>query len=557
MNKFVIIITVLACFVSANAQSGGPIKFDVPAIKFGENQSFDVLSYEALSDGKYSIFYSQELAAAVKGEKEFFHPGGQGAHTEPKFGKYIPYSERILLLTRQTIDAKGASNTDFWVLALRELSTDDVFTMFFPPNFTHPIISDKIPIKNSLKHMEQLKDLTPREFEALTLLGKQKYNFYEYPVASTKYRQSTLKEDFKQLGLEFKQLKAMLGKGDLPKDEKLMYKREVVEKTRFAVMKSKEVNDSFDLKIYVSNSDDSKYELQKSKKYGGSVIPNTTSLVLNSDLKVSAAFGYLTHKFKDDKKEDQSKILALGIDDNGESQFWDVYAGKNKLSSFVPKISWIDEDGIIVMSDNSEKVFKPYNQLHLLKRDGTSKILYPLSEQEINSEKTEIIKAVEESKDMNAFGGSSFSSGMGQSIKIPLIINKVNGSQYLTFQNEKTTTSNNVHTTTFEDLTTYRIDDQKKLTKVSTVTVEKSAKKVNVLPLAKYADNEVYILEFSAKMKLIFNKEKFSLEPLDSKTMRTVPMMSKEYISYSDAGSMILTKTIIGNGYSVEFYPNK
>jgi hypothetical protein len=561
MNKFTLLLSILFTIMISYGQA---IKFDVPSIKFGENQSFNVLSYEALADGKYSIFYAQELSAGVKGEKEFFHPNNVGAFTEPKNGKYIPYSERVLLLTRQTIDAKGASNTDFWVLALRELSTDDQFTMFFPPNFAHPIISDKIPIKNSLKHMEQLKDLTAREYEALTLLGKEKYSFYDYPTAKVSYRRSTFNEDWKQLGLELKQLKAMLGKGDLPKDEKLMFKREIVEKTRFAVMRSKEVNDSFDLKLYLSNSDDSKYELQESKKYSGSVMPNTDILVRNSNLEVSAAFGYLLHKFKDEKGEDQSKMLAIGIDDNGESQFWDVYAGKNKLSSFVPKQSWINEDGIYVLSDNAEKVFKPYNQLHLLKRDGTAKLLYPLSEQEVNSEKTESLTTIpEEPKSTNAFGhSSSFSGSSGgySSVgakKNPLIINKVNGTQYLTYQNENTTTANNVHTTTFGELVTYRIDDQQKLTTISHVTVEPSSKLVNVIPLAKYKDSQVYILEFGSKMKLVFNKEKFELVPLDSKTMRTVPMISREYISYSDAGAMLLTKTIIGNGYSVEFYPSK
>ena len=81
-------------------------------------------------------------------------------------------------------------------------------------------------------------------------------------------------------------------------------------------------------------------------------------------------------------KKAPSTIVVMGIDQVGEPHFWDINSGKNGLNSFTPTFSYIGDEGIYVVSQNRDKIFKPFYQHHLLRLDGTTETL-PFSSIEI------------------------------------------------------------------------------------------------------------------------------------------------------------------------------
>jgi len=195
------------------------IKMEVPAIAMGEMQDFKVITYEPISAEKYTILYLQELPASIIGEREFKKDNQLGAYIDADLKNFVNRSNRVIILVRQTFGKTVDPVTDFWVVALRELQSDMKYTMFYPPNFVHPIIKNGVEINYSLKNLDQIKGLTEHEFEALTQVGKSMYGFYTYTERSYSSKRTDILDDIKSLKSGFKSL-AAIGKGDIPGNEK-------------------------------------------------------------------------------------------------------------------------------------------------------------------------------------------------------------------------------------------------------------------------------------------------------------------------------------------------
>src|ERR1043165_6380453 len=226
MKKF--LLPVLVLFAAALFAQNDALKIDVPAIALGEKQNFQAISFEALGPDKFSILYAQELPASIVGEREFRSDKFDGAYLDQQFRQFIPHSSQALLLVRQTLNAAGEATTSFWVVALRGLESDVKYTMYFTKDFVHPIIKDAIPVTNSLQNLDQVNGLSAREFAALTEMAKRTYNFYEYRTPPAIAHEPTLLENIQLLKSGFKELKSVLGKGDSAKQEKFLFKRELL-----------------------------------------------------------------------------------------------------------------------------------------------------------------------------------------------------------------------------------------------------------------------------------------------------------------------------------------
>lgn len=555
MKKILLSILVL-CALSSFAQEKKPLQLEVPEIALGENQNYQVLSYEALSADEFAIMYMQELPATVMSELEYKNPTSEGAYKEKAVGglkDFVPHSNRVLFLVRQTFDKTGASATKFWVVALRELQSSVAYQMIYPQSFVHPIIADGVPVTYSLKNIDQLPGLSEREFAALVAVGKQKYGFYEYPSVTYRSSYSTLADDLKIMKSGFKELGAMLGAGKsaLPKGENLMFKREVIDNIRLAATKVSE-KESVELKLYLSQSSDSEYDLLASKTYEGKTNPMFASaLVYDHSLNVAGAFGWSVLKPLD--KNEASTIVVMGIDQVGEPHFWDVQSGKNGLNSFTPTFSYTGPEGIYVVSQNRDKIFKPFYQHHLLRLDGTTETLFPTSEAEVGSEKSEYLKT-EQAASPASTGYQPATTGTTK-VDVPVGIFERQNHRYLFETSKTTTTTGDMKNTQFGNLSVIHIDENQKIVEHYDITENKSSDSPYPFFLGDYSDKAYFLVNYPNQFKLVISTEAVTTETIENDTYKLITQANGEIVTMNQFGVMYITKSAIGNKRTLEFFP--
>ena len=539
------------------AQSNGPVKLDVPAIQFGENQNYNVISYDVLNTDEYSIMYMQELPATIVGEREFRYLDQTGAYakeTADGLDDFVRNSNRVLFLVRQTFNGNNKPTTKFWVIAVRELQSDMPYTMYYPETFIHPIIADAVPVTHSLKNVDQIPDLTEREFGALVAIGKRKYGFYNYPTSSFTTSTLSIKESIQNMKSGFKELGAAMGKGKLalPKNETIMFKREVVNNIRLAATRVK-MKDSAQIKLYISQSSDSEYELIGSKTFLGSANPlRATTMAYDQSLQITGTYGWFVLKYKDENGSN-SRVIAAGIDDEGEPHFWTLNVGKNGLNSFAPFFSYTHEDGIYTTSLNRDKIFKPFYQHHLLKKDGSVEKLYPTTDEEVGSEKSEFIKTAQPSVPPTPAGSTL---GIAKTNE-PVGVYEFFGHRYIFTTNKTSVSTNGVKNTSYGNLSVLHVTDKGKITESYEVLENKSSEIVYPMLLGEYPDKAYFLVNYPIMFKLVVSATKVESEILESETYQLVTQANGDIVTTNNNGIMLLTKSMIGNKYFMEFYPSK
>lgn len=550
---------VLFCFLlfslKSYSQNAGPVKMEVPAVAMGENQNYQALSFEALAQDKYSVLYFQELAASIAGDKEFINEKMAGAFLDAKGEKFIPYSERMIVLVRQTFGTSNAvPTTDFWVIALRELQSDQRYSVHYPLNFVHPIIGKNTTVSYSLKNLDQIKGLSTREFEALVLFAKQRYGFYQYPTPTGTVKAATLKEELEHMRSGLKAIGATFGKGDIPKAEKVLFKRELAEGIRVVGTKI-DKKDSVEVKLYLSAKDDTNYELLKKQTYAGSITPNFSStLVYDRNMKVAGVIGYMVLKYKDAAGENKSNTFLMGINDNSEGQFWRLDVSKNTLSSYTPEFAYIGDGGIYVVGYNNEKVFKPYYQHSLLKADGSYTMFYPSTPTEINSEKSQFLYT-----DQIKGQSSGYSSGYTSESKsqIPIAMLEQGKTKFILTLTKIINNTGSTTITSYGNLSVMTIDGSNKIRERYEIQENRSQDIIFPRFLGQYPDKSYYVINYPNKFKIVLSEGKVETEPLETGVYRLVYLPTEDYLSTNQFGSMLLTKTAVGNKYNLEFYPRK
>ncbi len=551
MKKIIFCCFLLISIKTFAQNTANVLKMDVPAIAMGERQDFRVITYEPISAEEYSILYLQELPASIIGEREFGKEDQMGAYIDSDLKNFVNRSNRVLILVRQTFGKTGDPVTNFWVVALRELQSEMKYTMVYPPNFVHPIIKNGVEVNYSLKNLDQIKGLTEHEFEALTQIGKSMYGFYTYTERSYSSKRTDILDDIKSIKSGFKSLKA-LGKGDIPENEKILFKREVVDNIRIAATKI-EKKDSVIVKLYLCNNAEANYEMVKSQTFLGEINPSfATTLVYDKTLKVSGAYGYVHLKYKDANGESKANPLAIGIDNNGDPQFWRLDAGKNSLRSFNPMFSYMDEDGVYVISLNQEKIFKPYYQHHLLKMDASATTLYPTNEAEINSEKSEFVYTEQEKK---AYAGGS-ATGTSSKEEFPVGIVNIKKSRFLLTAIKTRKNEGSVMVTSYGNISVMQIDGDKKIKLNNIIAENQSIDLVYPKLLGEYSDKAYYMVNYPNKFMLVFSEDKMEIASVENKVYRLVNTATQDYMVSNQFGSMFLTKSIIGNKYILEFFPS-
>jgi len=535
--------------------TGSVVKMEVPAVAMGENQNYQALSFEPLAQDKYSVLYFQEQYASIAGDKEFISEKQAGAFQDAEGKKYIPNSERVIILVRQSFtNTTAAPTTDYWIIALRELQSDQRYSLHFPANFKHPIIANNTTVNYTLKNLDQIKGLSTREFEALVLFAKQKYGFYQYPTPTGTVREATLKEELENMRSGFKELGAVLGRGDIPKNEKTLFKANLAEGIQ-AVGTKIDKKDSVEVKLYLSGKGGGNFELLKKQTFAGSITPNFSSaLVYDRSMKVAGVLGYMVLKYKNAAGENKSNTFLMGINENSDGQFWRLDVSKNTLSSFTPEFSFIGPEGIYVVGYNNEKVFKPYYQYTLLKNDGTYTMFYPSSPAEINSEKSQFLYT-DQVKAQAGYGSTGYTSESKQ--ELPIAILEQGKTKFILTLTKIINNTGSTTITSYGNLSVMTIDGSNKIKERYEIQENKSQGIIFPRLLGQYADKSYYAINYPNKFKLVLSEGKVETEPLETAVYRLVNMPTEDYLSTNQYGSMLLTKTAVGNKYLMEFYPNK
>jgi hypothetical protein len=75
--------------------------------------------------------------------------------------------------------------------------------------------------------------------------------------------------------------------------------------------------------------------------------------------------------------------------------------------------------------------------------------------------------------------------------------------------------------------------------------------------LGQYDDKTYLLVNYPNKFELVLTENKLEVAALDNATTRLVYPASNDCVATNQFGSMLLTKSIIGNKYTMEFFPAK
>src|SRR5688572_33356654 len=353
----------------------------------------------------------------------------------------------------------------------------------------------------------------------------------------------------------FKEIGAVFGKSDIPKTEKMLFKTELDEGIRVVGTKI-EKKDSVEVKLYLSAKGDANYELLKKQTFAGNITPNfSAALVYDRSMKVAGVIGYMVLKYKNAAGENKSNTFLMGINENSEGQFWRLDVSKNTLSSFTPECCFIGPEGIYVVGYNNEKVFKPYYQYTLLRNDGTYTMFYPSTPAEINSEKSQFLYTDQVKNQGSGYSSGSYTSETKR--EIPIAILEHGKTKFILTLSKIVNNTGSTTITSYGNLSVMTIDGSNKIRERYEIQENKSQDIIFPRLLGQYADKSYYVINYPNKFKLALSEGKVETEPLETGVYRLVYMPTEDYLSTNQFGSMLLTKTVVGSKYQMEFYPGK
>lgn len=525
-----------------------PVKIEIPAVCTDVNQQFGILNFEATDKGNYSILYYQPLNASVLiPGKEFVQDTGNIVFSDAKKKDAIDYSSNALLLVKQSVTEAGTASTEqVWVLAKRKMESADEYRLYFRHGFQHPIIKTNIPITLTVHNLDNVKGLSAKEFQALSMLVQRE--FLPPTSSSLTYSNTTLADDITQLNSQFKALKntGLLFKGDLPKSEDVLSRYSISSEKSMVITKTK--GKEFNLKFYLT-PDYQKFECVDSIKLSGDLLLYSVLNVYNQKAEISGAISQFTLKSKDEKGEDVSELLTCLLNENSEIQSWKHQSGKNKSTSLQPIVCWYNDDNdLMILNTNGEKFFKPYYQLHKFSKGKQAALLFPATEEEKSSVKFKYVKGLQAE---NPNGVGTVSPLPDKHIPIKFI--DVNNSKYIFAEGFKRNTTTN--TDEYLDMNLYRITADK-VTGVEDFTSYTSNFPAKINTLSQNPDQAYLMLDYPFKVQLLLKENEDIISSIESQTNRLIPVYGAGVISENNFGVLLLSKTTMGAKYTLLFYPH-
>lgn len=338
-------------------------------------------------------------------------------------------------------------------------------------------------------------------------------------------------------------------RGDLPSNESVLTRYSIVSDRIFVVTKVKDKDKTKPtvVKFYV-NTDYKTFDCLDSTTVSGEITLTSAATVYSTNAEAVGAFANMHIKSKDEKGEDLLQQLSVAMDADYKIGTCLHSVGKNKLNSLSPEVCWYEGDQLWVMSNNREKVFKSYVQMHLFERGKPATNLFPLTEEEKSSEKSKFVKTFQPTP----------SNGVGTAPPIPeryipIYFTTQGETRYIIMQGTRMDeVSKNRQ---YLSVNVYRIDGKGKVTNVDMLSDYKAFIPLYVPVIIKNTDVQYYLLQYPVKLQLAFYADRSELSPLDIDNSAVLEKPNREYISTSPYGSALLRRTNMGTKYTLLFYP--
>lgn len=549
------LITTACLFAFALQAQDIPKQIPVPPPHSDPNVQFTVLNIDLPAKDQFSILYYYQVSGSLLSAGEFVQDTGLMVFKDDKWKELIPNSGGAVLIKRQIIDITGKEiSTESHLLALRKLDPQATYKLYFQKNQKNPVVLNRSDITKSIYNVQDLPNMTEKEQAALVKFCAQFIPLDPDKNAANNnndYRnkrfEPTIVDDFNEMK---KQLQAIRGvrqalRGDLPRNEKVQTRFRIAGGMSFAVTLKKEPEHY--LKFYLS-VDDQTFDCLDSAKINGDVLVTSVAEVSDMQARSVGAFTNFHYKLKDDKGEEISRQYSFVMDAKFNIHGWIHSTGKDKLNSLSPELCWFEDNKLFVLSDNREKIFKPYAQVHQFTMGGEAKLIFPATEEEKGTEKT---------KYANTFQPMvQFNSGQVTPVPekyVPLYVINSGTTRYFISEGVKY----NEAIKTYEYLTVkiYRFEPSGKLTNIDVLSDYRSNKPFPLTQILKKDNNEYFLLEYPVRVQLLLNPEKIELTQLTDETNFLLQFNDDGMVQKSPFGSVILKKQSIGNKMKILFYP--
>lgn len=553
--KFIQTIAFSLLAIHLNAQEI-PKKINVPPPHADPNVVFTVLNFEPISKDQFSVLSYYQVGGSVLTPGEFVQDTGQIVFKDKDWKEVIPSSNGALLIKKQIIDIDGKEvATEVHFLALRKLEPASSYKIYFYKSVKDPVVTNRSILTKSIYNVQDLPNMT--EDEQLTLA---KFCAQFIPVVpnaqstntdntykGNQYVEPTVVDDYKALKKQFQAISEARQaiRGDLPRSEKYQTRFSIEGDLSFAITKTR--GETEYLKFYLS-ADNKTFECLDSAKVKGDLLITSIATVFNMKAQAVGAFANFSYKFKDEKGEEISRQYSFVMSPDFKIYGWVHSTGKDKLNSLAPEMCWFENNKLFVLSDNRERIFKPYAQVHEFTLGGESKLIFPANEEEKGTEKTKYTNTFQPPVPINASQASPIPEKY-----VPLYVINSGNTKYFIAEGVKYNDVSKVN----EYLTVkiYRFESNGKLTNIDILSDYRS---INPFPLTQILKNDVseyYLLEYPIRVQLAINAEKTELSQLTDEGHYLVEKREGGFVKHSPYGSLLLKKQGIGNKMQLLFYP--
>jgi len=200
------------------------------------------------------------------------------------------------------------------------------------------------------------------------------------------------------------------------------------------------------------------------------------------------------------------------------------------------------------MSNNREKFFKSYMQVHVFEKGQPAQYLFPLTEEEKGTEKTKFVKTFQPTP----------ANGVGTAPPLPekyapIYFTTAGTTRYIVMQGTRfdEATKNRQYLS----LNIYRMEATGKVTHVDLLSDYKAFIPMPFQKIVKNPEAEFSLLQYPLKLQLAFYADRSELSPLDAENASLVLKPDRTYITTSPYGSALLRRANMGNKLTLLFYP--
>ncbi|MBC7865705.1 MAG: hypothetical protein IAF38_22210 [Bacteroidia bacterium] len=200
------------------------------------------------------------------------------------------------------------------------------------------------------------------------------------------------------------------------------------------------------------------------------------------------------------------------------------------------------------MSNNREKFFKSYVQMHLLEKGKPAVSLFPLTEEEKGSEKSGFVKTFQPV----APSGVGTAPALPERY-IPIYFSTAGETRYIIMQGTRWDEASKNRQ--YLSVNIYRLDGKGKVTNIDMLSDYKAFYPMPLPRIIKNPNAEFFLLQYPVKIQLAFYNDRSEISPLDVDNSALVEKPDRQYLTTTPNGSVLLRRTNMGTKYTLLFYP--